>query len=158
MRIKINDLFAFTLFVLFSLTSCQDEVTEIENPNEQETLVPNSSLVNLMSNVVTNNGAIDDFLDNASCFSLELPITIIVSDVTIIIETEADLGGLEDVLDDVSVNDDILDFVFPVTIIFSDYNQIVIENEDQLQNFINEFENFKVIKNQLILKLCKLAS
>ncbi|WP_179339869.1 hypothetical protein [Winogradskyella ludwigii] len=138
MRIKINYLFVFTLFVFFSFTSCQDEVTEIENPNEQETLVPNSSLVNLMSNVVANNGAIDDFLDNASCFSLELPITIIVSDVTIIIETEADLGELQDLLEDVSVNDDILDFVFPVTIIFSDYNQIVIENEDQLQNFIIE--------------------
>lgn len=138
MKSASNYLFIFILFALLSLTSCQDEVSDIDTLDEQEIIVPNSSLSNLMSNVVTNNGAIDDFLDNSSCFSLELPITIIVSDVTIVIETEADLEELEGLLDDVSVNDDVLGFVFPLTIIFSDYNEIVIENEDQLQNFINE--------------------
>lgn len=137
MRVKINYLFTCIIFALFTFTSCQDEVTEIENPNEQETIVPNSSLANLMSRTATNDGAIDDFLDNASCFSVELPVTIVVSDITIIIETEADLAELEDLLDDVSV-DDALDFIFPITIIYSDYSEIIIENADQLQTFIDE--------------------
>ena len=137
MRVKINYLFTCILFALFAFTSCQDEVTEIENPNEQETIVPNSSLASLMSIIATNDGSIDDILDNASCFSVELPVTIVVSDITIIIETEADLAELEDLLDDVSV-DDALDFIFPITIIYSDYSEIIIENADQLQTFIDE--------------------
>ncbi|MUU79479.1 hypothetical protein [Winogradskyella endarachnes] len=138
MKSVFRCLVLFILFGVLFLTSCQDEVSDIETLDEQETIVPNSSLANLMSNVATNNGAVDDFLDNASCFSLELPITVMVSDVTIVIESEADLEELEYLFNDVSVNDDILDFVFPLTIIFSDYNEFVIENEDQLQTFINE--------------------
>ena len=137
MKFKINYLFTCILFALFAFTSCQDEVTEIENPNEQETIVPNSTLANLISRTATNDGAADDFLDNASCFSVELPVTIVVSDITIIIETEADLAELEDLLDDVSV-DDALDFIFPITIIYSDYSEIIIDNADQLQTFIDE--------------------
>ncbi|WP_340155293.1 hypothetical protein, partial [uncultured Winogradskyella sp.] len=137
MKFKINYLFTCILFALFAFTSCQDEVTEIENPNEQEIIVSNSTLANLMSRTATNDGAADDFLDNASCFSVELPVTIVVSDITIIIETEADLVELEDLLDDVSV-DDALDFIFPITIIYSDYSEIIIDNADQLQTFIDE--------------------
>ena len=138
MKTKINYLFAFFLFALFALTSCQDEISQIEDPNEQETIVPNSTLANLMSRTSANFGAADDILDGASCFSVALPVTIVLSDITIIIETQADLEELEDLLDDVNIDDDILDFVFPITIIFSDYSQIVIANEDEFQNFIDQ--------------------
>ncbi|WP_407557310.1 hypothetical protein [Winogradskyella sp. 4-2091] len=141
MKTKINYLFSVILFALLAFTSCQDEVNDIENPDDQETIVPNSSLANLMSNVVTNNGAIDDFLDNSSCFSVELPVTIVVSDITIIIETEADLEDLEDLLDNVSVDEDALDFIFPITIVYNNYEEVVIANTDQLQAFIDECIN-----------------
>ncbi|NRD24839.1 hypothetical protein HNV10_16415 [Winogradskyella litoriviva] len=138
MKTKINYLVTVVLFALFVFTSCQDEVSDIGNLDEQETIVPDSALANLMSNVVTNDGTVDDFLDNSSCFSLELPVTIIVADITIIIETEDDLEELEDLLDNVSVDGNIVDFIFPITLIFSDYSQLVIENEDQLQTFIDD--------------------
>lgn len=138
MKIKINHLLVAFLFVLLCFTSCQDEVIQIENPNDQETIVPNSTLANLMSRTTANFGAADNILDGASCFSVELPVTIVVSDITIIIETEADLEQLENVLDDASIDEDVLDFVFPITIIFNDYSQIVIQNEDELDNFIDE--------------------
>ena len=138
MKTKINYLFAFVLFALFALTSCQDEITQIENPNEQETIVPNSTLANLMARTTANFGAADDILDGTSCFSVALPVTIVVSDITIIIETQDDLEQLEDLLDDVNIDDDVLDFVFPITIIFSDYSQIVIENEEELESFIDQ--------------------
>ena len=138
MKVKINHILITFLFALFCFTSCQDEISQIEDPNEQETIVPNSTLANLMSRTSANFGAADDILDGASCFSVELPVTIVFSDITIIIETQADLEELEDLLDDVNIDDDILDFVFPITIIFSDYSQIVIANEDEFQNFIDQ--------------------
>lgn len=138
MKTKFYNLFFCLLFVFLSFTACQDEINQVENLNEQETIVSNSSLANLMSRTTANFGAADDILDGSSCFSVALPVTIVVSDVTIIIETQEDLEQLEDLLNDNIDNEDILDFVFPVTIIFSDYSEIVIENEDALQNFVDE--------------------
>jgi len=138
MRFRINSIVIGLLFVLFCFTSCQDEINEIENPNDQEAIVPNSTLVNLMGRTAANSGAADDILDGASCFSVELPVTVVVNDITTIIETEADLEALEDMLSDVVIDEDILDFVFPITIIFNDYSEIFIENEDELQTFVNE--------------------
>ena len=138
MSFRINSIVISLLFVLFCFTSCQDEINEIENPNDQEAIVPNSTLVNLMGRTAANFGAADDILDGASCFSVELPVTVVVNDITTIIETEADLEALEDMLSDVVIGEDILDFVFPITIIFNDYSEIFIENEDELQTFVNE--------------------
>ncbi|SDI15349.1 hypothetical protein [Winogradskyella thalassocola] len=138
MKIKSKYLFINFLFVLFCFTSCQDEITQIENPNDQETIVSNSTLANLMSRTTANFGAADDILDSASCFSVELPVTIVISDITIVIETQSDLQQLESLYNESSINDDFLDFVFPISIIFNDYSQIVIENEDELQGFVSE--------------------
>ena len=138
MSFRINSIVISLLFVLFCFMSCQDEINEIENPNDQEAIIPNSTLVNLMGRTAANSGAADDILDGASCFSVELPVTVVVNDITTIIETEADLEALEDMLSDVVIDEDILDFVFPITIIFNDYSEIFIENEDELQTFVNE--------------------
>ena len=138
MKMKINQLLVFTFFALLTFTSCQDEEVSVVNPNEQEIIQPNSPLASSMANVTANYGAYDDILDNASCFSIELPVTIIVNDTTIIIETLNDLEELEDLFDEFEDEDDLFDFVFPITIIFNDYSELVIESIEQLQALIEE--------------------
>ncbi|WP_458627482.1 hypothetical protein [Winogradskyella sp. PC D3.3] len=138
MKIKFKYLFVYSLFALFCLSSCQDEITEIDNLDGQEIIVPSSNLANLISRTTANFGAADDVLDGASCFSVELPVTIVVSDISVLIETESDLHQLESLINGVNNSDDDLDFVFPIVIIFSDYSQMVIENEDELDGLINE--------------------
>ncbi|MBU2930199.1 hypothetical protein [Winogradskyella psychrotolerans] len=138
MNINSKHLLFCFLFALICFSSCQDEITQIETPNDQETIVSNSTLANLMSRTIANFGAADDILDSSSCFSVELPVTIVVSDITIIIETPSDLQQLETLYNESSINDDFLDFVFPISIVFSDYSQIAIENEEELQSFISE--------------------
>jgi len=138
MKIKFNYSIICFFLAFLSFTACQEEVSEIENPNEQETIVPNSVLSNLMSRTTANNGAADDILDGTSCFSVELPVTIMLNDVTIVIENQNDLEALEDVLDDFNTGNSALNFTFPITITFSDYSQIVIETGDELQSFIDQ--------------------
>lgn len=141
MKTKINHLIFLAFFALFTFFACQDEATEVSNPNEQEVIVSNSQLASLMSRTAANFGAGDDMLDGSSCFSIELPVTIIVSDITIVVETEADLEQLEDILEDLLEDDGVIDFLFPITIIFNDYTEVVIENQDQLENFIDECDD-----------------
>ncbi|MFK7833847.1 MAG: hypothetical protein AB8B52_11260 [Winogradskyella sp.] len=134
MKIKHRYIVICFLLGLLSFTACQDEISETENQNEQDSIAPNSTLSNLMSRTTANSGTADAILDGASCFSIELPVTVVINDTTFIIETLLDLEPLENLLND----DAVLDFVFPITIIFNDYSEIVIENEDTLQSFIDQ--------------------
>lgn len=138
---KFKHIFFLFLFALFSLTACQDETIEVDNTDNQETLEPSSTLADLMSRATANFGAADNILDESSCFSVELPVTIVVSDIIIVIETQADLEQLEDIFEELEGDEDFLDFVFPITIIFSDYTEVVIENEEQLEDFIEQCED-----------------
>ncbi len=140
MKTKTKHFFIYAFFALLALTACQDETIDINSPDEQEMIQPNTALVTSMGNVTANYGDYDNVLDESSCFSLELPVTIIVGDVTFVIETIDDLEALEDVFAQYENEDDFFDFVFPLTIIFNDYTEVVIENQEQLQNFIEDCE------------------
>lgn len=140
MKSRINHLFIYAFFALLTFMSCQDETIDVNNPEEQEIIQPNSQLSNFIGNVTANCGDYDNILDESSCFSIELPVTIIVGDVTIVIETLDDLEELEDLFAQYENEDDFFDFVFPFTIMFNDYTQVVIENEEQLEDFIEDCE------------------
>lgn len=124
------------LFALVAFTACQDEVIDITPTNDQEVLQSNSPLTDLMTQTTANSGSYDDFLDNASCFSIELPVTINAGGITIIIEDVQALEDLEDFLEE--FEDDDLDFVFPITITFNDYSEITINSEDELEDLIDD--------------------
>ena len=125
------------LFALLSFTACQDEaVQETESPDEA--IVPNSEVANLMRFTSSNDGGVDDLLDGTDCFSVNLPVTIVVNDITITINTLEDLELIEEIYDEFEDDEDFLEFLFPITIILNDYTEIVIENEEALEAFIDE--------------------
>lgn len=131
--------FVLILFALFNFFACQNEtVNETTSGDEQETIAANSTLTNLMSRTSQNDGSQDDILDNADCFSVNLPVTIEVSGTTYTINTLNDLEVLEDLVEDGEID---LEFSFPITITFSDYSQITIESEDQLEEFVEDCLN-----------------
>lgn len=110
--------------------SCQDEAIEIINPDDQEAIVANSPLSNLMLRTSANAVSNDNILDNSSCFSVELPVTVVVGNITITIENEEGFDELEELLE--NFEGDVPEFIFPITIISADYTETVIENDDQL--------------------------
>ena len=145
MKTQIKFYVLFTFFALLLFSSCQDEATELIEPDESETLVANSGLANLMFNVAANPVARDNVLDNSNCFSVELPVTIEIGGITITINEEEDLEELEDLLED--FEGELPDFVFPITVIFSDFSELVIENQEQFEAILDEcFEDDDTIE------------
>ncbi len=140
MKTKFKFALIFAFFALFIFTSCQNEVLE-ETQNLEETFAPNSTVANLMRSTAARDGHLDDILDDANCISINLPVTIIANGITITINTLEDLALLEEIFDEFQNDDDILDFLFPITIILNDHTEIVIENADQLQDFIERCTN-----------------
>ncbi|HLT53773.1 MAG TPA: LamG domain-containing protein [Flavobacteriaceae bacterium] len=134
---RFNQLLLSCLFALLLLASCQDEEVIVENPSDEEVIQANSSLAILMQMTVTNDGAVDNLLDNSSCTEIVLPVTITISDTTITINSHNDLWMVAQLLNNPAGNEDI-EFSFPITVVFGNYTQIVIENQEQLDLLVDE--------------------
>jgi len=128
--------FIFILSILIS--SCAKE-EEINIPaTDEPALKANSTLANLIQKTSLNDGSIDNIIDNASCFNITLPITVIVNGIEILIETEEDYEVIESIFDDDENDEDTIEINFPVTIILSDYTEVIINNQDELENYIDD--------------------
>ncbi|MBU2941013.1 LamG domain-containing protein [Lacinutrix sp. C3R15] len=133
---KTNQLkffFFFSLLFLLLFSACQEEVVEITDPDNEETIAPNSNLANLMRNVASNDGSIDNIIDYANCLEVALPVTVTANGVTITIESITDFDALESILDAFSNDDDDVEITFPITVIFNNYTQLVINNQTELE-------------------------
>ena len=83
------------LLSLFLFTGCQEEFNEITLGTDEEILVADSYVVSLMKNTVTKDGSSDNIIDNASCFTIKLPVNVIVNDLEIIVDSEEDFDVIE---------------------------------------------------------------
>ena len=138
MKTKLNLFLLLPFFALTMFTSCQDEVIEISEPNVEETFAADSNLASLMSKTSTKDGSSDNIIDRANCLSVHLPVTVVVNGLQIIIDSEEDFEVIEAIFDEFEDDDDDLEIVFRITIILSDYSEIVINNYDELEAFIAE--------------------
>ncbi|WP_298791366.1 hypothetical protein [uncultured Allomuricauda sp.] len=138
MKKLINNLMYVTLFaVALTFTSCQEEFEEV-NGNNQETLEAGSSTALLIEKTSSNDGSFDNIVDGASCFALKFPYTVNVNGIDVSIDSEEDLQTIEDIFDEVDVDEDILEILFPITITYADFSELVIENKEQLRELAAE--------------------
>ncbi|MBQ0786378.1 MAG: LamG domain-containing protein [Oceanihabitans sp.] len=131
----IHSKFLLFLFLLFLMlfSACQEEVVEITEPDNEETIASNSNLANLMRNVASNDGSRDNIIDYANCLEVALPVTVTANGVTITIESITDYDALETILDAFTNDDDDVEITFPITIIFNDYSELVINSQTELE-------------------------
>ena len=138
MKTKLKLLYLLPFFAFLMFTSCQDEVTEITDSTEQETIIPNSNLATLMRNTSTMDGSADNIIDHANCLSINLPVTVIVNGVEITIDSDEDYEVIEAIFDEFDDDNDDIEIIFPITIILSDFDVIEITNYNELFQFIEE--------------------
>lgn len=136
MKAKIT--FLLVSLFLVVVTSCQNEVSEIIQPPEGDVLEANAVVTTLVQKTTTKDGSKDNIIDNASCISVQLPITVVVNGLEIIIDSEEDFEVIEAIFDEFDNDLDDLDIVFPIVIILSDFTEITITNFDELENLIAE--------------------
>ena len=134
----MKKLFLLPFFALLMLMSCQEEVIDITEPAEAETLVANSQLTSFMASASIMDGSADNIIDNASCLSVDLPVTVIVNGVELTIDSKEDFKVTEALFDEFEDDNDYLEIIFPITIILSDYTELTINNRDELKSLIDE--------------------
>jgi hypothetical protein len=138
MKTKLKTLLLLPFFALLLFTSCQDEVIEITEATEGEALVAESELTSLMYSTSIMDGSADNIIDNSSCTSVKLPITVQVNGLDLTIDSREDFKVIEAIFKKFDDDDDRLDIIFPITIILSDYEEIFLENKEALQELIKD--------------------
>lgn len=118
--------------ILLTMTSCRTEDDLVIDPPVEETIEANSTIANLMSRTASNDGSSDNIIDNASCLSVQLPVTVTVNGIEITINDE---DGYEDIEDIIDLFDDDVDSVvisYPITVILVDFSTIVVNSDSEL--------------------------
>ncbi|WP_157766100.1 hypothetical protein [Aquimarina aggregata] len=121
------------LLIIMSIVSCQKEEKEFIDPNEDNRIPKDSQLANLMKNMVIHDGSFDDIVDNANCFSINIPYTIMLGG------NEREINGISD-YQGIS-NIDVVEIKYPVTITLADHTQRVIRNDSELSTFGDSCRN-----------------
>ncbi len=120
------------LFGIMLVTSCQKEAREfIDETEEEETFTATANLANLLVRTAQNFGGIDDIIDGSDCFSLQLPVTVIANGQEVIVASEDDYDAVAAILNQFPDDIDTVELVFPVTVIFNDFTEIVVNNQDE---------------------------
>ncbi len=129
--------FAIILAVLV-LSSCQDESDELIDPAPDEAIAADSNIAGLVGRTALRDGSKDNILDRSSCTSVVLPVTVIANGLEITIDDDDDLATLEKIFDELDDDEDILEILFPITVVLADHTEMVISNEDQLEDLVED--------------------
>lgn len=147
MKKTLKQLSLFTLALTMTLISCREEESVFIEGPEEESLEANSNIASLLQNTTAKDGSDDNIIDNASCISIELPVSVIVNNLEIIVDSPEDFQTIENIFDEFDDDNDVLEIIFPITIVLSDFTELVINNLDELEDFAdgcegeNEFDD-----------------
>ena len=130
--------FYILICLLFlSLTSCQKEEETIIQDNTQS-FAKTSPIASLLARTSQNPTSIDNILDNSSCFSVVLPVTVIVNSQQITVTSQTDYQVVQDAIDAFSDDDDLVNFIYPITIRFQNFQTEVLQNSNQLDDVLDD--------------------
>jgi hypothetical protein len=115
------------------LGSCRTEETISEGGFTQD-----AKLANLIERTSLNDGSTDNIIDKSNCFTVQLPVTVIVNGLEIIADSKEDFDTIEAIFDELDDDDDKLQIEFPITIVLSDFTEIRINNQNEFDDFSDD--------------------
>ncbi|NJX16545.1 hypothetical protein [Tamlana crocina] len=130
---------AILLTSIFSFTSCQDEIDSEngQNPNTNSATSPTAS--NLERSAMYD-GSFDDFIDGMSCSSILFPYTATINGTEITLLSKLDYSLVLNILGEIVNDDDVISFEFPLTVKLSNYTEVQVSNQAELDALMNACE------------------
>ena len=127
------------LMSIFSLTSCQSEVDEVEGDNPN-TNTANSTTATNLKRVAMFDGSSDDFIDGSSCSALKFPFIAKVNGVSLTFISQLSFEQAISILGELNNNDDTVEIKFPVTLKMSDYTEVTVNSQAEYDAIVNNCE------------------
>ncbi len=137
MKRHITKLISFTIFVIFILSSCREEVTIDIPGTDESTLKSNTAVADLMQRTSLKDGSKDNIIDYANCLSIELPVEVIANEQEITVNNEDDYDLIENIFDEFDNDTDEIIIIFPINVILGNFNEMVITNQSEFNDLRN---------------------
>lgn len=115
---------------IFSLTSCQSEVDDVQGDNPN-TNTANSTTANNLKQVSMYDGSSDDFIDGSSCSSIVFPFDAKVNGVQIKFLSQLSYAQAVTILGASNNDTDSVVLQFPITIKMSDYTEVTVNSQSE---------------------------
>jgi hypothetical protein len=124
---------AFLILLPIAILGCMKEIdlTEGENPNTNN---QNSETTNYYKRIGMYDGSFDDLIDNISCSSVKLPVSLLANNIPLTITKTADYQLVLNIFNLSPIDTDTVVFNFPITIVNQDYSQTSVISQEQLNN------------------------
>lgn len=136
MKKKLSYLVSLAVASVLLLVSCQEEQDRTITGDDQ--LSKSAPLTQRLQGITANNTAIDNVIDSTDCFSVKLPVQVLVSGQVVTVSSESDYATVEELLQQpVGAT---VDFVFPITVIDASYEQTTVTSEDQFEALLQDCE------------------
>ncbi|WP_412559972.1 hypothetical protein [Winogradskyella sp. MIT101101] len=129
---SLKPILVITIGVLLSFTSCRTEDDVAIDPPTEDTIEANSTIANLMANVAINDGSFDNIIDNASCLSVQLPVTVTVNGIEVTVNDDDGYEDIEDIIDLFDDDVDSIEITYPITVILADYSTVIVNSDAEL--------------------------
>ncbi|WP_430906988.1 hypothetical protein [Maribacter sp. 2-571] len=126
------------LFVALTFVGCQSDTVDEPVMNDENTLMASSATAKLIERTVSNDGSFDNIVDGSSCFDIQFPYTVTVSGIDITINSESDLSLIEKLFDAVDDDTDLLEILFPITVVLADYSEVTIDGVSDLRELASQ--------------------
>ncbi len=136
-KLKVLTTIAFT--ALLGFTSCQDEIDR-ENGQNPNTNSATSPTANNLERTSMYNGSFDDFSDDMSCSSILFPYTATVNGTKITLSSPLDYSLVLNILGEIVNDDDEISFQFPITVKLSNYTEVEVSNQSELEALMDACE------------------
>ncbi|MHB1106224.1 MAG: hypothetical protein ACYCZ2_07665 [Lutibacter sp.] len=133
---------SFLFLLPIAIFGCMKEIdlTEGENPNTNNA---NSETSNYYKRIGMYDGSFDDLIDNISCSSVKLPVSLLANNIPLTITSTADYQLVLNIFNLSPIDTDTVVFNFPITILNQDYSQTSVTSQSQ-------FNNLSALCNQAI--------
>lgn len=137
MKNVLKSVLVLATIALLTMTSCQTEENQTTT-DDSVNLKKTSVLTGLISRVAQDSTSIDNVIDSTSCFSVNLPVTVIVNSQQVVISDATGYAVVQNILNEFSDDDDDVSFIFPITITYANYTTTVVTSNDQLDDIIDD--------------------
>ncbi|MGV3697370.1 hypothetical protein [Flavobacterium sp.] len=134
---KNSTLFIFTAFLLLAF-SCQEEGEKIVTDTANN-FTKDSPIALLISRVSQYETSKDNVLDGTSNCSVKLPVHLTVNGSYVNVRSSADFQAVEDIKNQSNTDDDIVHFVFPITLIYPNHQEQTVANQSQFDTILAGF-------------------
>ncbi|MHB1145985.1 MAG: hypothetical protein ACYC01_00160 [Lutibacter sp.] len=132
MNFSVKKIVSVFLLLILALGCIKEiDLTEGENPNTNNS---NSEATNHYKRIGMYDGSFDDLIDNISCSSVKLPVSLLANNIPLTITNTADYQLVLNIFNLSSIDIDNIVFDFPITILNQNYSQTSITSQAQLDN------------------------